>query len=109
MAVLTAAVATALTALGLVVMTLGVVGLFRMPDLFLELHAASKAVALGVAAIAAAVAITGDGQTFARALLVAAALLVTSPAGTHAIARAAYRRELEEREDGDSEAQARTP
>ena len=104
-----AAVATALTALGLVVMTLGVAGLFRMPDLFLELHAASKAVALGVAAIATAVGITGDGDTLARALLVAAALVVTSPAGTHAVARAAFRRELEERDGDESDAIERTP
>lgn len=109
MAVLTAALAIALTALGLLVMTLGVAGLFRMGDLYLELHSASKAVALGVAAIAAAVAITGDGATLARALLVAAALLVTSPAGTHAVARAAFRRELEEGGEGESDAMRRTP
>lgn len=109
MAVLIAALATALTALGLVVMTLGVAGLFRMPDLYLELHAASKAVALGVAAIAVAVAITGSGGTAARAALVAAALLVTSPAGTHAVARAAYRREREAGGDEESEGMRRTP
>ena len=106
---MTAVVASALTGLALVVMTLGVVGLFRMPDLYLRLHAASKAVVLGVATIAAAVAITGDAGTLARAALVAAALLVTSPAGTHAVARAAYRREVEESGDGESEAMRRTP
>ena len=106
---MTAVVASALTGLALVVMTLGVVGLFRMPDLYLRLHAASKAVVLGVATIAAAVAITGDAGTLARAALVAAALLVTSPAGTHAVARAAYRREVEEGGGGESEAMRRTP
>ena len=83
--------------LGLVVMTLGVLGLFRMPDVYLQLHAASKAVVLGVVAIAVATAITSGGATLARLVLLSAALLVTSPTGTHAIARSAFRRERERR------------
>lgn len=95
MAVLSAYVADAAVVLGLAVMTLGVVGLFRMPELYLELHASSKAVVLGVVAIAVGIAIAGGGATLARVALLCAALLLTSPAGTHAIARAAYRRERE--------------
>jgi multicomponent Na+:H+ antiporter subunit G len=84
-------VADVLAVLGLLVMTIGVLGLFRMPDVFLQLHAASKAVVLGVIAIALASALTGDGPTVARGLLISAALVLASPAATHAIARAAYR------------------
>jgi multicomponent Na+:H+ antiporter subunit G len=102
-------VADALAVLGLLVMTIGVVGLFRMPDVYLQLHAASKAVVLGVVAIAFAAALTGDGPTVARAVLISVALVLTSPAATHAIARAAYRREREETEREPSEGRRRTP
>jgi multicomponent Na+:H+ antiporter subunit G len=95
--------------LGLTVMTIGVLGLFRMPDVYLQLHAASKAVVLGVVAIALATTVTGDGTTIARALLLSAALVFTSPVATHAIARAAYRREAEERAQQPSEGRRRTP
>jgi multicomponent Na+:H+ antiporter subunit G len=95
--------------IGLVVMTIGVLGLFRMPDVYLQLHAASKAVVLGVVAIAAATTAAGDGTTIARALLISAALVLTSPVATHAIARAAYRREAEERAQEPSEGRRRTP
>jgi multicomponent Na+:H+ antiporter subunit G len=101
--------ADALVVLGLLVMTIGVVGLFRMPDVYLQLHAASKAVVLGVVAIAFATALTSDGPTVARALLISVALVLTSPAATHAIARAAYRREHEEAEREPSEGRRRTP
>jgi multicomponent Na+:H+ antiporter subunit G len=86
-------VADVLIVLGLLVMTVGVLGLFRMPDVYLQLHAASKAVVLGVVAIALAVTATGDGAIIARALLISAALVFTSPAATHAIARAAFHEE----------------
>ncbi|HEV2753952.1 MAG TPA: monovalent cation/H(+) antiporter subunit G [Solirubrobacteraceae bacterium] len=84
-------VADALVVLGLVVMTLGVVGLFRMPGVLLQLHAASKAVFLGVIAFCVASTATGDGQVIARATLIAAFLLLTTPVAAHAIARASHR------------------
>ena len=43
--------ADVVTVLGLIVMTISIIGLFRMPDIYLQLHAASKAVVLGVVAI----------------------------------------------------------
>lgn len=95
--------------LGLVVMTIGVLGLFRMPDVYLQLHAASKAVVLGVVAIAFATVATGEGAIIARVVLISAALVLTSPVATHAIARAAFRREDEERKGLDTEARRRTP
>ena len=102
-------VADAVTILGLIVMTIGVLGLFRMPDVNLQLHAAGKAVVLGVVAIALATAVTTDWTTASRVLLISAALVLTSPVATHAIARAAYRREVEERADEPSEGRHRTP
>lgn len=81
--------ADALVILGLVVLTIGVLGLFRMPTLYLQLHAASKAVVFGVVALAVACVATRDAAIIARAALVAVALLLTTPVAAHAMARAA--------------------
>ncbi len=79
----------ALVVLGLAVMTIGVVGIVRMPDIFLKLHAASKSVFLGVCSILAAVAISGDPAFAARAVLIGALLVLTTPVAAHELARAA--------------------
>lgn len=84
--------ADALVLVGLVVCTLGVVGLFRMPDVYTQLHSASKAVFLGIIAFLAASLAAGDAAISARALLIAVFLLLTTPVGAHAIALAAWRR-----------------
>lgn len=87
-----AVVADVLVVVGLVVTTLGVVGMFRMPDVFAELHSASKAVFLGIVAFLLASLAAQDGAISARALLTAAFLVLTTPVGAHVIARAAYQR-----------------
>ncbi len=84
-------VADALGVLGLLVMTLGVVGMFRFPDTYGRLHAASKAVPLGVASLVVAGALLGGAGNSGRSLLVAAFLLLTAPVSSHAIGRAARR------------------
>lgn len=81
----------ALVVLGLVVMTLGVVGIYRMPDAYTKLHAQSKAVALGVICLLVAAMLRGESPTALRGLLVAAFLLVTAPVSAHVVARAAWR------------------
>ena len=83
--------ADALLVLGLTTMTLGVLGGFVMPDVYGRLHAASKAVALGVVSLLAAVALVGPPGTAFRGILVAAFIVMTTPVGAHAIARAAWR------------------
>ncbi len=87
------AVAVAFLALGLVVMTLGVLGTVRFDDVYVRLHAASKAVVFGVVAVLVAAVATGDAPTIARAALIAAFLLFTTPVSTHAIGRAQWLRE----------------
>ena len=87
-----AVAADGLVVLGLVVTTLGVVGMFRMPDVYTELHAASKAVVLGIVAFLAASLAAGDAAVTSRALLIAAFLILTTPVGAHVIARAAWLR-----------------
>lgn len=83
--------ADALVVLGVLVVSLGVYGLVRMPDIYLQLHAASKSVLLGVVSFALASIVTGESGIIFRVLLIAALLLLTTPVAAHAIARAAYR------------------
>jgi multicomponent Na+:H+ antiporter subunit G len=87
-----AVAADALVALGLLVCTLGVIGIYRMPDVYTQLHAASKAVVFGVAAFLLASLAAADGAIAARAALIAAFLFLTTPVAAHAVARAAHGR-----------------
>jgi len=82
--------ADALVVLGIVVITLGVVGAYRLPDVYTQLHATGKAVFLGVIAFLVASIASGDGAIIARAALIAGFLILTTPVGAHVIARAAY-------------------
>ena len=50
--------ADALVILGVFVMSVGVYGALRMPDVYTKLHAMSKAVFLGVVSLCAASAVT---------------------------------------------------
>ena len=84
--------ADALVILGLWVMTVGVLGVIRMPDTYTRLHAASKAVFLGVISLCVSSVVTGDPDIIYRAMLIAAFLLVTTPISAFVIARAAFLR-----------------
>jgi multicomponent Na+:H+ antiporter subunit G len=88
----TAVISDALTLLGLAILTIGVYGIVRLPDVYTQLHAASKAGFLGVASLLAAAAIEGNAAIIARAVLIVALLALTTPVAAHAIARAAHRR-----------------
>ena len=82
--------ADALVLLGVGIMTIGVYGVVRMPDLYTRLHAASKSVFLGVVSLCLASVVTGDAAIVARVALIAVLLLLTTPVAAHAIARGAY-------------------
>ncbi len=84
--------ADALVVIGLLGATLGVCGLYRMPDLYTRLHSASKAGYLGLVVLLVALVTTKDGEIIAKSALIAAFLVLTAPVGSHALARAAYRR-----------------
>lgn len=88
----TAWVADVLVFLGLAVMTIGVYGLIRMPDIYMRLHAMSKTVFLGVIAFLGASMATRDADVIYRAILIAVALLLTTPVSAHVVARAAFLR-----------------
>ncbi len=68
------------------------IGLVRMPDLYIRMHAATKAGTLGAGLILVAVAVHfADAGVAVRALAAIAFLLITAPVAAHMIGRAAYR------------------
>ena len=78
-----------LVVLGVVIMTLGVVGVIRMPDVYTKMHAASKAVFLGTISFAVASIVTNEWEIIARVILIAGILMITTPVASQVIARAA--------------------
>lgn len=87
-------VSDAFILLGLTVMTIGVIGIFRMPDVYTKLHAASKSVFLGVCSLLIAVSLGGNPDIIARSVLIAVLLIFTTPVAAHEIARAAAKEQL---------------
>jgi multicomponent Na+:H+ antiporter subunit G len=84
--------ADALIVIGVFIMTVGVYGIVRMPNTYTRLHAASKAVFLGVISLLTASAVTGDPAIVLRAVLIGAFLLLTTPVSAHVIGLAAFQR-----------------
>lgn len=101
MELLLALAADALILLGMIVMTIGVLGFARMPDIYNKLHATSKAVFLGAISLLLATVATGDAVIMGRAALIAVFLLLTAPVAAHAVARAAYVRHRSREPEAD--------
>jgi multicomponent Na+:H+ antiporter subunit G len=78
---------------GLALMTLGVAGMLRRPDLPGRTQVAGSLTPLGAIAVMVAVALGGDLASATRAILTAAFLLITGPVSANAIMEAAHRRE----------------
>lgn len=76
--------------LGALVMTLGVVGLLRMPDVYTKLHGASKSVFLGVMVLALSGIVVGGEAITSRLFLICLALVFTTPVASHVVGRAAF-------------------
>jgi len=67
-------------------------GILRLPDVLIRMHASTKAGTLGVGLVFAAAALYfGSTAEVVIAALTVVFLLVTAPVAAHAIARAAYR------------------
>lgn len=67
-------------------------GVLRMPDVYIRMHASTKAGTLGVLLIALALVFIGaDAGVVSKSLAVFAFVLLTAPIGAHLIARAAWR------------------
>ncbi len=84
--------ADALVVFGVLVMTIGVYGVIRMPDAYTRLHASSKTVVLGMMPLLLASAFMGDGDVVLRVILIGLFLLLTTPVSAHMVGRAAYLR-----------------
>lgn len=65
-------------------------GVVRMQDVYIRMHASTKAGTLGVGMIAAAVALTASGEGVIKEVAIILFLLFTAPIGAHLIARAAF-------------------
>jgi multicomponent Na+:H+ antiporter subunit G len=87
-----AVVVVALIAVGLFFLTVGTVGLVRLPDVYNRMHATSKATTLGAASIfLAGFAYFGPQGAGLVSLVGIVFLFVTAPTGAHMISRAAQR------------------
>src|SRR5215216_1316718 len=73
----------------------GVVGVSRLPDLYCRLHSSSKNTTLGSILIVIGFVLrelqAGEVPAALKILLIAIFLVVVTPIGSHALARASYR------------------
>lgn len=77
---------------GIAILTIAVYGVVWMPDVYTQLHAASKAGFLGVALLLVSATLEGDAALVARAVVIVTLLALTTPVAAHAVTRAAHRR-----------------
>ncbi len=75
---------------GVIFCALGVLGLFRFPDVYARLHASGKISTMGLAGLLLGTALIMP-STALKAIALAIFMVITSPVSTHAIALAAYR------------------
>ncbi|KIT16475.1 monovalent cation/H(+) antiporter subunit G [Jannaschia aquimarina] len=67
-------------------------GVLRLPDVLIRMHASTKAGTLASGLVMLAVAVVfSDPPTIALAVLIVVFLLLTAPVGAHMIGRAAFR------------------
>ena len=84
-----------LLSFGVLFLLLGAIGILRFPDCYTRMHAAGKCDTLGALLVVSGVAVHhGVSLESAKILFIAVFIFLTSPTATHAIARAARRREL---------------
>jgi multicomponent Na+:H+ antiporter subunit G len=78
--------------LGAVLTFVAALGLFRLPDLYTRMHAASKAGTAGSGLLLLAVALqSADVATWVKCLLAIAFFFLTAPVSAHLLAKAATR------------------
>lgn len=88
---MTDALAALLLLLGAAIVLVAAIGVARLPDAFLRMHAATKAgvVGAGLVLLGAGFAF-GSAEAWMRVALILVFLLVTTPVASHALGRAAY-------------------
>jgi len=81
-----------LVVVGTAFLTVGTIGLLRLPDVYNRLHATSKATTLGAASIFLAGFVSfGPGGSGLPSLVGIVFLFLTAPTGAHMISRSAQR------------------
>ncbi|MCY1719692.1 monovalent cation/H(+) antiporter subunit G [Prolixibacteraceae bacterium Z1-6] len=81
--------------LGSLLMLLGAIGLVRFPDIFMRMHAGTKAPSLGSMLMLIASALYfGTLSIFIEVLIIIAIIFITTPVGSHAIGTTAHRLKL---------------
>jgi len=84
-------IALGLMFIGAIFTFIAALGVVRLPDLFMRMHANTKSATLGVGFIMlGAVVYFGDVTVTARAVAVVLFLFITAPISSHLLARAAY-------------------
>ncbi|WP_243418379.1 cation:proton antiporter [Actinomycetospora cinnamomea] len=81
-----------LLVVGLLLMTIALVGVLRMPGTYSQLHAQGLAAGPGVICVLASSIATENAATISYAAIGIVFTVLTSPVASHAIARAARRR-----------------
>lgn len=77
--------------IGAAFMLIAALGVVRLPDLFMRLHASTKSATLGVGCLMVAAALRfGSLSITTRAAAVVVFLFLTAPVGAHVLGRAAY-------------------
>jgi multicomponent Na+:H+ antiporter subunit G len=90
---MSALVATALLLIGTLFCVVAAVGMLRLPDTLIRMHAATKAGTLGAGFILAAQAVAaGELGTTLKVIAAIVFLVLTAPVAAHLIGRAAYHR-----------------
>jgi len=86
---------------GVAFMLIGVVGIWRFPDFYARLHAAGVSDALGVSlVIFGAIMMAGLSMASVKLAVLGIFLAIAGPTATHALAGAAYRRDVAEEKNG---------
>jgi multicomponent Na+:H+ antiporter subunit G len=89
-------IASALLIVGSLFCLVAAVGMLRLPDTLIRMHAATKAGTLGAGCILAAAAVaSGAPGTTLRVIAIIVFLLLTAPVAAHLIGRAAYHRGIQ--------------
>lgn len=93
---MSAVIASALMIVGSLFCLVAAVGMLRLPDTLIRMHAATKAGTLGAGCILMAEAVVAaELGTTIKAIAVIVFLLLTAPVAAHLIARAAYHRGIQ--------------
>ena len=83
---------SALIVIGGIFAAIAGIGILRLPDVLIRMHASTKAGTLGVGLIMIGIAVHfGDMVVITKSVLIILFLLLTAPVAAHLIGRAAYR------------------